>query len=229
MPSEEVVVLLGHPFRNSGLAQRACTHASAIDDQADARARLASSNERLEFLGDAVLGAAMAEILFTRHPEADEGDLTRRRSRLVNRSALARAFDRHGDSWPIRIGAQMRPPWPDSVKANLVEAALAAIWLDGGWPALRSAVEVLLDEQWEQIPPTPAVADWKSRLQETALASTGILPVYTCSRVGGSDHAPEFTAQVTVGQRSAIGSGGSRRKAETEAAKAWLEHAHTPT
>lgn len=211
---------LGHRPRDRALIDQACTHASAsVEGERD-------SNERLEFLGDALLGAAVAETLYHRHPQVNEGGLSRARSHLVSRATLARALDRRGLTAHCRVGPQTPAPWAVSIRANLAEAILAAIYLDGGWLALRTAVDRLLAEDLAQAPVEP-LADWKNRLQEWALATIKQLPDYRCERSGGSDHEPVFTATVGVGDYQATATGGSRRKAETAAARLMVE-SHCP-
>ncbi len=211
--------LLGHAFADSGHLQRALTHASWCGAQASARERLRDANERVEFLGDALLGAALCLLLVRRLPDASEGELSRRKAQLASRTTLARLMDRLALAEHCRIGAQMQQPWPDSVKANLMESALAAIFLDAGWDACVAAVE-----RWygDQVVDDDGGDDPKTRLQEWALGRFGQLPIYTCQRSGGSDHEPEFSASVSIGERIALGDGRSRRKAEAAAAAAML-------
>ncbi len=224
MTSEAAAVetALGHRIADHALLLRACTHASRVNPQAADRERVAQANERLEFLGDALLAAALAEWACERFPEADEGHLSRVKSRLASRAALAAAWDRRGLAPTARLGATVGPAdrLPESVKANLAEALLAAIYLDGGWPALVVAVRRLLAEAMEE--PDAAVTDPCMRLQTWALAQHRALPVYEAARSGGSDHAPEFTATVTIGGQSALGTSTSVRRAKAAAAEALL-------
>ena len=210
---------LGHLVSDVTLLNRACTHASRCGAQSTVSERLADANERLEFLGDALLGGALCQVLYQRAPLASEGALSRRKSLLVSRATLARLIETSGLLAYCLVGPQMTQPWPDSVKANLMESILAAIHLDGGWLALVAAVERLygnrLDGAADETPD-----DAKTALQEWALAQRFKLPTYTCTRSGGSDHEPHFTATVTVGTRSATGEGSSRRRAEIAAAQA---------
>ncbi|MFM2089940.1 MAG: ribonuclease [Planctomycetota bacterium] len=220
--AEAVATALGHRIADHGLLRRACTHASRVNPQADNRERAAQANERLEFLGDALLAAALAEWACERFPDADEGHLSRVKSRLASRAALAAAWDRRGLGPTARLGATVGPAdrLPESVKANLAEAVLAAVYLDGGWPALVAAVRRLLAEAMEE--PDAAGTDPCMRLQTWALAQHRALPVYESARSGGSDHAPEFTATVTIGGQSAQGTSTSVRRAKAAAAAALL-------
>ncbi len=216
----------GHRFTDAGLIERACTHASHCAAQSSARDRLAAANERLEFLGDALLGAALCLLLYQRFPEASEGVLSKRKSQLASRTTLARVIDGNGLLPHCRVGAQMARSWPDSVKANLMEAILAAIFVDAGWPALLTAVDRAFAGRLDA--DADAGDDAKTALQEWSLARFACLPVYTSSREGGSDHEPMFVATVTAGALTATGSGGSRRRAEAAAASALWELAHRP-
>ncbi len=213
---------LDHHFTDPELLLRACTHASFIDPQASDAERLAAANERLEFLGDTLLGAAMGLLLYDRFEHAAEGELSRRKSRLVSRATLARAMERAELLPHCRVGAQMQPPWPDSVKANLAESILAAVYLDGGWEPLCQAVTRLLDHYIDAQGDSSPGADIKNRLQSWALEHHGCLPVYQTHRSGGSDHAPHFACEVQVAAQVARGEGSSRRRAETAAAAALL-------
>lgn len=212
--------LLGHRFASADLLLQGCTHASRLGAQATAEDRRRVANERMEFLGDAVLGAAVALAVYQRHPQADEGWLSRAKSNLVSRAMLARVAERSGLLAHVIIGGQVGPEPPDSVKANLVEGVLGAVFLDGGWDAARSAVERLLAPELDDA--ALGDADPRMALQELSLARHQKLPAYRTERSGGSDHAPEFTATVAVGELSAIGVGVSRKKAEAMAASAML-------
>ncbi len=216
---------LGHAFADSSHLQRALTHASWCGAQASNRDRLRDANERIEFLGDALLGAALCLLLVRRLPDASEGDLSRKKAQLASRATLARLMDRLAIAEHCRIGAQMQIPWPDSVKANLMESALAAIFLDAGWDACVAAVE-----RWygDQLVDDDGGDDPKTALQEWALEEIGSLPTYASQRSGGSDHEPEFSATVTIADRVAHGHGRSRRKAEAAAAAAMLTQLNPP-
>jgi ribonuclease-3 len=212
--------VLGHRFANPDLLLQGCTHASRLGAQASAEDRRRSANERMEFLGDAILGAAIALAVFQRHPQVDEGWLSRAKSNLVSRATLARAADRCGLLAHAILGSQVTGEAPDSVKANLVEGVIAAVFLDSGWPQAIATVERLLEPELADA--TVGDSDPRMALQEWSLAAVQKLPVYVSARSGGSDHAPEFTATVTIGERSATGTGVSRKKAEAAAASTLL-------
>jgi ribonuclease III len=200
----------------------ACTHASFLGAQAGDR-RIASCNERLEFLGDAVLGGAVCALLFERVGDRDEGHLTRLKSHLVSRAHLAQVADGLGILAFCRVGAQMGPEpaaWPASLKANLAEAILGAIFLDAGWAGLAAAV----DRLWTAAitDPQTAVQDVRQRLQELCHRRFGVRPDYATVRDGGTEHAPIFTSTATIAEHAASGSGLGRRRAEAAAAEALL-------
>ena len=216
--AQVVQATLGHQFTNHELLVQACTHTSWCDAQLSHQERQKQSNERLEFLGDALLGAAMAEVLFQRSQDASEGDMSRLKSRLVSRKTLADAI-RGGPLLPLfQVGSKMLEPWPDSILANYAEALLGAIYLDGGWQALFNAVEQMLKPAIDGALSGDQQGDSKSRLQEWSLKRTQELPTYSTERSGGSDHDPEFTAHVSAAGYEATGTAGSRRKAEAAAA-----------
>ena len=218
-----VELVFDHVMTNQRLLRQALTHASRCGAQATPAYKLRAANERLEFLGDALLGAALASMLYERFPASDEGHLSRLRGQLASRATLARAME----SGPLLAyclaGPQLGPDpasWPDSVKANVAESILAAIWLDAGWAPLKHAVERFLSPFLDE--PGSGREDARMRVQSWSLEHVKRLPEYLCERTGGTDHEPEFTAQVTVGAHQASGAGRSRRRAETAAAQALL-------
>ena len=213
---------LGHGFHDEALLLRALTHSSRLGAQASAERKLAEANERLEFLGDALLGAAVGLALYRRLPDADEGRLSCLKSNLVSREVLARAFTASPLLAHAQVGGNMGPAagWPDSVRANLAEAVLAAVFLDGGFDALCTAVAAFLGPAMAD--PAHAIQDPRQRLLVWGLEHHRTLPTYAAERSGGSDHTPEFTATASINGRSASGHGGSRRRAEAAAAAALL-------
>lgn len=214
---QAVARITGHRFADPGILEQGLTHASACSHLADAQARRSGHNERLEFLGDAFLGAAVAYLLYQRFPASDEGFLSRCKSQLVSRKTLARAFDHHQLLPHAILGGQMSSGVPSSVRANLAEGLLGAILLDGGWPALCTAVNHFLSAEFEQVANEPR-SDAKNALQMWCLEHYRLLPTYECQRCGGSDHAPRFQATVRIQGSTAQAEGGSRRGAETRAA-----------
>ena len=223
---DAVAIVLGHRFINSALLTQACTHTSRLGAQATPADKRRDANERLEFLGDALLGAALCQTLCERFPDVDEGPLSRLKSRLVSRATLARAIEVTVLPDHCLVGQQMSKPWPDSVKANFAEAILAAIFMDGGWEAVRIAVGRLLHDFVED--PMQVDEDARMALQVWCLEHHKQLPNYTSDRVGGTDHEPLFRAQVSIAGTTGSGDGTSRRRAEAAAALALMAQMNGP-
>ncbi|MCD9028452.1 ribonuclease III [Luteimonas sp. BDR2-5] len=207
----------GHVFRDPGLLQQALTHRSAG----------APHNERLEFLGDAILGALIAEVLFTRWPAADEGTLTRARAELVRESSLA-AVARELDlgarlvlgPGEMKSGGHRR----DSILSDALEAVIAAVYLDSDLDTCRATVLPLFDRAIAALATGRIAKDAKTRLQEWLQARQRPLPVYELLSEGGEEHAKVFLVRCVLADVSiaAEGEGTSRRAAEQQAAEAVL-------
>jgi len=210
---------LGYQFSNLDLLTRALTHRSAGT----------GNNERLEFLGDAILGFETADYLFNNAQQADEGQLSRMRAHLVKRETLAEIARRlelgdilHLGQGELRSGGQNR----DSILADAVEAIIAAVYLDGGMDAARSLVRNLLGERLQNPGSILQQKDAKTRLQEFLQARGMPLPNYQVVNVTGDQHKQQFlvSCQVDTIEWLAEGRGSSRRKAEQQAAAAFIEH-----
>lgn len=206
----------GYHFRDRALLAKALTHASA-----DAGV----SNERLEFLGDRVLGLAIAGFLHERFPDADEGELSLRLNALVRKEACSEVGRALSLDAAIRASAgEVRGAMAASIIADATEALIGAIFLDGGYKAARDFVLRHWQSQFER--PVTSGQDAKTRLQEWAqarLKGKG-LPQYRELSRTGSDHAPVFCVEVSVpGAGCAEGKGPSKRQAEQEAAQKLLE------
>lgn len=204
----------GHCFADPGLLARALTHRSAG----------APHNERLEFLGDALLGMIVAEVLFQRWPRADEGALTRARAELVRESTLARIARRLDLGQKLKLGpGEMKSGGHrrDSILADALEAVIAAIYLDAGTEACRDAVLAWLEPELGELVVGKVEKDPKTRLQEWLQARQHPLPAYELVGESGSDHDKTFHVRCTlaVPGLSAEGEGGSRRAAEQQAAE----------
>ncbi|ROR32131.1 ribonuclease III [Inmirania thermothiophila] len=217
-PLERLCERLGHRFRDRGLLAEALTHRSAGGRH----------NERLEFLGDAVLNLVVAEILHARFPELDEGALSRLRARIVQGRTLA-AVAAELDLGPhLRLGAGelksggFRRP---SILADAVEALIGAAYLESGLEGARGVVRRLLGERLDALAPQDAVKDPKTRLQERLQGAGRPLPCYELVRAEGPEHARRFTVRCRLedGDLAAEGGGGSRREAEQAAAARLLE------
>lgn len=210
--------VLGLPDMDEDLLGQALTHRSAG----------VINNERLEFLGDALLGLIVAETLWERFPGADEHILTRMRASLVREETLARlarglslgAYLRLG-SGELRSGGHAR----DSILADAMEALLAAVYLDQGFEGARTLVLSLLQEPLAQLRPERIVKDPKTRLQELLQSRHRSLPDYEVIEVAGTQHAQVFRVRCSLGDDGgvAIGQGTSRRRAEQQAAALLLK------
>jgi len=209
---------IGHRFSDEVLLGRALTHRSVGGD----------NNERLEFLGDAVLSLVISEELYRRFPKAAEGQLSRLRASLVKGdtlASLARSLSL-GElielgSGELKSGGHRRA----SILADALEAVIGALYLDGGLPAARGWVLDLFDERLAQCDPDAVLKDPKTRLQEWLQAQGRPLPAYHVERIEGEAHAQTFVVQceVTGLRQPTRGVAGSRRKAEQEAARQALE------
>ena len=218
---------LGHSFREPALLERALTHASVGDGaERDARGRPFGDNQRLEFLGDRVLGLLVADRLMRDLPEADEGEMSSRLHPLVDKAACARVAGRMGVGPAMRLspgesrqGGRRR----EGVLGDAMEAILAAVWLDGGIEAARRVFERSWAEELAS-PPPRALSNPKSTLREWALGRGLPLPSYRIATRTGSDHAPTFTVEVTIpGIEPLTARGRSRQDAEKAAATALLQ------
>jgi ribonuclease-3 len=208
----------GHDFKNAALCEAALTHRSARGDH----------NERLEFLGDAVLNCSVARLLYDAHPDADEGALSRLRASLVSGEALAQIA---GD---LKLGEQLRLGSGElrsggyrraSILADALEAMVGAIFLDSDFEAAAAAVQRILGGRLEKLPAAETLKDAKTRLQEALQARGLALPVYVLTRAAGEPHAQSFTVtcEVPTFGLVAVGEGASRRRAEQLAARKVLD------
>lgn len=209
---------IAYDFADQALIEQALTHRSAAKNH----------NERLEFLGDAVLGMVIAEALFEKFPKQPEGKLTRMRASLVNKDALAKIGKRLelGElvvlgSGEMKSGGHRR----ESILADCVEAILGAIYLDSGFDDARATIYKLYGEQLAQLDPDVQIKDSKTQLQEYLQSRKNPLPEYEVINISGKDHAQTFDVECrleTLGFTT-NGRGRSRRIAEQKAAKAALE------
>lgn len=205
---------LAYKFKHRSLLHRALRHAGPTGTpQAD--------NERLEFLGDRVLGLVVAEDLYRRFPDVPEGQLARRLNALVSKTAcagVAEELDLRGLVTPRGAGGGVT----QRVLADICEALVAAVYLDGGLEAARKVVLIHWEEGLESAETTRR--DPKSQLQEWALGKALPVPDYAVTDREGPDHAPRFTVRVSVeGHDTASGSGPNKREAEQAAAESFLE------
>ncbi len=223
-PADALTERLGLPIRDRDLLAQALVHSSWLHEHPDA-AR--GHNERLEFLGDAVVNLAVSEALFRRHPTDDEGVLSARRAAIVSTPGLARLATRLdlGDflflgEGEAQRGGRVRP----SLLASAFEAVAGAIYLDLGWEVARDWIHQRAAEELETEVAVTSLKSPKSRLQEHTQRTTGDRPVYRLVEAVGPDHEKRFRIEVIVdGRALGTGEGPSRRVAETSAAAEALD------
>lgn len=210
---------IGHDFADRELFERALTHASVGDG-----AKKVRHNERLEFLGDRVLGLLAAERLLALDPDSREGVLSPRLAALVNGKACARVARRIGLGEALRISGSATKIGArdnDTVLGDACEALMAALYIDGGLEAARAFFLKFWAEEFENV--EPRTKDVKNHLQEWAQGKGLPLPQYEVVSRSGPDHAPVFTVKVSVeGYPDEMGAGRSRQDAEKAAALCML-------
>lgn len=212
-PDEAAAERLGYRFGTPDMLARAMTHRSVGGES--------TNNETLEFLGDAVLALAIAELLMRRHPAAREGDLSKLRAGLVNAPVLAaKARALALNDW-LRLGKGEEKTGgrdKESILAAAYEALLGAIFLDGGYGAVRDAIERQFAAELEAGAAAGA-SDYKTRLQELTQRRFRVSPVYQLIEESGPDHAKCFTVELSIeGQVRGRGVGASKKAAEQAAA-----------
>jgi ribonuclease-3 len=207
-------------FRDFGRLERALAHRSYCAEHPDTL-----SNERLEFLGDAVLGLVVTDYMFDEYPEMPEGELAKLRASVVNSEVLADVARETGLGSALLLGkgedtsgGRDKP----SILADAMEAVIAAVYLDGGWAAARKLVLRLLETRIVEGASGPGGHDYKTRLQELATQAFDQLPRYQV-RHEGPDHSKRFFAKVVLrGETWGTGEGRSKKQAEQAAARvAW--------
>lgn len=218
-PLTRLETALGYRFRERALLERALLHASALP------AGRGQSYQRMEFLGDRVLGLVVAGVLYERFPDADEGDLARRLNALVRREACADRALALGIDGAIKLGhaeAHSGGRRKTAILADACEAVLAAVFLDGGYPAAAQVIARVWAPLFDNV--GQAERDPKTALQEHVQGAGGPPPEYVLIERRGPDHKPHFI--IDVATRAGVlarGEGGSKREAEQAAARAALE------
>jgi ribonuclease III len=215
---------LGLPVRDQELLEQALIHSSYLHEH---RGAVRGHNERLEFLGDAVVNLAMSDALYVRHPDDDEGILSARRAAIVSTTGLSRLAGRIGLGDVLLLGegeaargGRRRP----SLLASSFEAVAGAMYLDLGWEATRDWLVTLAAPELELDTPIMTLKSPKSRLQEYTQRTAGNRPAYHLLDAVGPDHEKLFRIEVSVeGRVLGRGEGPSRRVAETAAAAQALE------
>ena len=221
-PEEDVALeqRLGYTFLDRGLLDAALTHTSAMV------AGAVRAGEQLEYLGDAVLGLVIADLLMDRFPDLDEGTLSKRRSMLVRAPTLAEKARQLGIGQTLRLGRgedRGGGRHKASILASTYEAVLGAIYRDGGFERAKAVITRHFAEDLER-GGVAGAPDWKTTLQERIQAQYRTVPDYRLAGEEGPAHARQFTAEVWVGDQClASGEGTSKREAEQQAARAALE------
>ena len=218
MPYEPITQ---HNFQDESLLKLALTHSSCDRDGCD--------NQRLEFLGDAVLDLIIADSLYAKFPEADEGALDRCRSSIVNGKSLARAATAKGLSEYLEVSEAQRQHHSEPSNAMLedaLEALIGAVYLDGGIKAARKTIMYLFGEQIEAILLTTGSQNPKGKLQEWSQKNRkGEVPSYAELPAEGADHERTYSAAVSLsGKELGRGTGSSKKAAEAKAAQAALDN-----
>lgn len=215
--SDELCSKLNYEFRDSNLLRVALTHRSKGGD----------NNERLEFLGDAVVNFVVADLLYQQFPRASEGDLSRFRASLVNREALAelaKQFDLGKylllGPGELRSGGHERP----SILSCTMEAIIGAVYLDGGFDVVNERITEWYDSMLSSLSSVSTHKDPKTLLQEYLQSRRMALPTYKVDGISGEAHQQVFTVSCHVDgmDESTLGKGTSRRRGEQEAAQAML-------
>ena len=212
---------LGYTFRDSSLLENALTHSSCANES---RGKL-HSNERLEFLGDSILGMVVAEHLYRNHPDLPEGELTRTRAALVCEESLVEVAKELGLGDYLKLGkgeeaggGRNRP----SIRADAVEAVLAAVYLDGGIGSARKIIQKYILTR--EVSSLSGIRDYKTALQELVQRESGQVLKYRLTGESGPDHDKRFFVEVDLnGTPVGNGEGHSKKEAEQMAAKEALE------
>ena len=219
MDVRKVEEILHHHFENLNLLELALTHSSV-------NLALGQHNERLEFLGDAILGMVVCHYLYHAFPDLREGDLTRIKSTVVSRRTLSRVARDLGLQNLIHLGKgiSLAKPLPGSILANVFEALVAALYLDGGIEKASAFLHRTLGPEVEQVLKGRHRKNYKSSLQHLAQLEFGNTPTYRVIREEGPSHLRTFEVVVKVGEKEyGRGYGSSKKEAEQDAARATLE------
>ncbi len=223
MNSQALQETLHYTFKDQALLEESLRHSSYVNEHPEGPLR---DNERLEFLGDAVLNLVVGDLLMKAYPQMREGDLSRIRANMVNETQLAdvaRSLDlgRH-----LLLGKgeiQSNGMDKNSLLANAMEAVIAAIYIDGGFDGAYRFIALHFDELIQVALTLSTGQDYKSRLQEAVQSTIKAIPQYRVVQESGPDHDKTFCVSMTVGEIEAIGIGKSKKTAEQEAACKGLE------
>ena len=205
---------LGYRFQNAALFQQALTHRSATN----------RNNERLEFLGDAVLDFVASEMVYHARPDASEGDLSKLRASLVKDTSLAELALELGLGEHLILGSGEKKTGGhrrESILADALEAIFGAVFLDSGFDAAKDVIATVYEQRYKTLPDVEDLRDPKTCLQEWLQGKGMSLPMYKLVGESGKDHNKRFTVSCTVTEKSLMSEGDSttRRKAEQKAAR----------
>ncbi len=228
VPTETIERVVGYHFQRPHLVHEALTHKSFVNENRTTKDR--RQNERLEFLGDAVLSLIISDYLAARLPDYTEGELSKLKARLVSEPSLAKVAKRLELGTLLRLGkgeelskGREKP----SLLADALEALIAAVYLDGGLEASRVFTLRVFDDDLEALGVLngeSALEDHKTRLQELCQKRYDTLPRYVTVREHGPDHRKTFEVELTIrGEVAGVGQGFSKKQAEQMAAKQALE------
>lgn len=219
----EIEKKIRYTFKDRSILDNALRHSSYVNEQQD---QDLADNERLEFLGDAVLNLVVGDILMKNYPELHEGDLSRMRSNLVNETCLADLAREAELGRFIKLGkgeSQTQGHDKNSILSDVFEAIIAAVYMDGGFDAAFS----LIEQQFEGLVNTvdnPAInQDSKSLLQEYSQVHLKVIPRYKVVEESGPDHDKTFRVRLNTKDIEAYGTGKSKKTAEQDAARIALE------
>ncbi len=210
---------LRYTFKNPDLLEESLRHSSYVNEQPDTDLR---DNERLEYLGDAVLNLVVGDLLIQRYPDCKEGDLSRMRANLVNESQLATIARTINLGVYLQLGKgelQSAGQEKNSILAGAFEALMAAIYQDGGFEAVYHFIDRRFSALIDSMQTTVANHDYKSQIQELVQVSHQKMPVYTVIHESGPDHDKTFRVQLTLQDLQTEGVGKSKKMAEQDAAR----------
>ncbi len=219
----ELTRKLNYEFKNTDLLIESLRHSSFVNEQLDTDLK---DNERLEFLGDAVLNLVVGHILMQRYPDLKEGDLSRMRANLVNESQLAFIARRIDLGFHIQLGKGeiQSEGWnKQSILANTFEALIAAVYIDGGFDAAFKIIDGHFSVLINSVTTPTANHDFKSQIQELVQMEYRFTPIYSVVHESGPDHDKTFRVQLTVGEVRTEGIGKSKKAAEQDAARKGLD------
>jgi ribonuclease III len=223
MDTKKLQMTLVYQFQNTNLLEEALRHSSYVNEQFDPKMR---DNERMEFLGDAVLNLVVGHLLMKAYPQMHEGELSRIRANMVNETQLAeiaRIIDL-GSHLLLGKGEIQSNGWEkNSLLANALEAVIAAVYLDRGFEAASGLIEHHFKGLIKSATTLTTGQDYKSRLQEAVQSTIKKIPQYNVVGESGPDHDKTFTISMTVGDIQSKGVGKSKKTAEQDAARKALE------